>query len=206
MLLIVGAGLPRTGTHSLKLALERLTGGRCYHMREVSETPGAVDIWQRVADGTPPDWDAVLDGYVACVDWPASAFWRELAAAQPDAPVLLSQRASAEEWLQSVEKTVAIALRQTPADPVVARVREVSRTLARSFCPEWPDPVAMRAAYERHNAAVRDAIDPGRLVEWQPTDGWEPICTALEVAVPDEPFPRTNAASEFRVITNLDGS
>jgi hypothetical protein len=206
MLRIVGAGLPRTGTHSLKLALERLTGGRCYHMREVSEMPGAVDGWQAAADGAPPDWDALLGGFAAAVDWPASAFWRELAAANPDAPVLLSERLSAEEWWRSVEGTIAVAFTQTPADPVIARVRRMGRTLMHRFCPEWPDPAAVRAAYERHSAEVRAAIEPGRLVVWRPQDGWGPLCTALGVAEPDEPFPRTNDQAYFHAIAQLDAT
>ncbi|HEY2869388.1 MAG TPA: sulfotransferase [Gaiellales bacterium] len=204
MLRIVGAGLPRTGTNSLKLALERLTGGSCYHMREVSERPGAADAWRAAAEGKVPDWEALLGGYDAAVDWPASAFWRELAAANPDAPVLLSQRTGAEEWWRSVETTIAVALTRTPDDPEIARIREMGRTLARRFCPEWPDPAAVQAAYDRHNADVRATIAPDRLVEWRPADGWEPLCATLGVPVPDEPFPRTNDAAGFRVLAKLD--
>jgi hypothetical protein len=206
VLRIVGAGLPRTGTNSLKLALERLTGGRCYHMLEVSERPGAADAWKAAAGGQAPDWGLLLGGYVAAVDWPASAFWRELAAANPEAPVLLSQRASAEQWWGSVEKTVAVALASPSGDPEIARIREMGRTLARRFCPEWPDPAAAQAAYERHNAEVRAAIAPDRLVEWRPADGWDPLCAMLGVPVPDEPFPRTNDAAGFRAVAKLDGA
>ena len=206
MLRIVGAGLPRTGTNSLKLALERLTGGRCYHMLEVSERPGAADAWKAATEGQAPGWDVLLGGYVAAVDWPASAFWRELAAANPEAPVLLSQRASAEQWWGSVEKTVAVALASPSGDPEIARIREMGRTLARRFCPEWPDPAAAQAAYERHNAQVRAAIASDRLVEWRPADGWEPLCAMLGVAVHDEPFPRTNDAAGFRAVAKLDGA
>jgi hypothetical protein len=204
VLQVVGAGLPRTGTNSLKLALERLTGGRCYHMREVSETPGAAEAWKAAAEGQPTDWDALLAGYVAAVDWPASAFWRELAAASPDAPVVLSQRATAEEWWRSVEATVAVALARAIDDPIIARGREMGRAIAHRFCPEWPDAAAAQAAYERHNAEVRATIAPGRLFEWRPADGWEPLCAALRVPVPDEPFPRTNDAAGFRTLARLD--
>jgi hypothetical protein len=204
VLQIVGAGLPRTGTNSLKLALERLTGGRCYHMREVSERRGAADAWKAAAEGQAPDWNMLLGGYVAAVDWPASAFWRELAAANPDAPVLLSLRTTAEEWWRSIEKTIAVALTRTPDDPEIGRIREMGRTLARRFCPEWPDPAAAQAAYERHTAEVRAAIAPDRLVEWRPADGWEPLCAMLGAPVPDEPFPRTNDAAGFRALAKLD--
>jgi sulfotransferase family protein len=204
VLRVVGAGLPRTGTNSLKLALEHLTGGRCYHMREVSETPGAAELWKAAAEGQATDWDALLGGYVAAVDWPASAFWRELAAANPHAPVVLSLRTSPEEWWRSVESTVAVALSRSIDDPVIARGREMGRTIAHRFCPEWPDPSAVQAAYERHSAEVRAAIEPGRLVEWRPADGWEPLCAALAVPVPAQPFPRTNDAAGFRELARLD--
>jgi hypothetical protein len=82
----------------------------------------------------------------------------------------------------------------------------MGRTLARRFCPEWPDPAAAQAAYERHNAQVRAAIASDRLVDWRPADGWEPLCAMLGVAVPDEPFPRTNDAAEFRAVAKLDGA
>ncbi len=200
---IIGAGLPRTGTYSLKLALERLTGGRCHHMIEVSERPETVDAWSAAAAGEMPDRD-LLGGYTAAVDWPASAFWRGLAAANPDAPVLLSTRSSAERWLRSIEGTIAEVYRSTTADPELARVRSMGKVLARRFCPEWPEREAMLAAYERHNAAVRAEVPPGRLVEWQPGDGWSPLCEALGVAVPDEPFPHVNTTAEFRVMAAIE--
>jgi hypothetical protein len=95
---VVGAGLGRTGTHSLKLALERLLGGPCYHMVEVFGHPEHVDVWRRAALGETVDWDALFDGYVACVDWPGGSFWHELADAYPEAPILLSTRDSADTW------------------------------------------------------------------------------------------------------------
>jgi hypothetical protein len=110
---MVGAGVGRTGTESLKLALEHLLGGRCYHMLEVLTHPESVMYWASAGRGEMPDWDQVFDGYVAAVDWPVAAYWPELSAAFPDAPVLLSTRASAEEWYRSAS--------QTRADPPCGR-------------------------------------------------------------------------------------
>ena len=93
---LVGAGLGRTGTHSLKLALERLTGGRCYHMIEVFGHPEHVPIWTAAMNDEPVDWDALFDGYVASVDWPGGGVWEDILAANPDAVVLLSTRDSAD--------------------------------------------------------------------------------------------------------------
>src|SRR5439155_14243415 len=66
------------------------------------------------------------------------------------------------------------------------------------FTDRLGDEDAAKAAYERHNDAVRGAVPAGRLLEWQPADGWEPICAALGVPVPAEPFPVTNTTEEFQ--------
>src|SRR3974390_1233499 len=106
VLKIVGAGLGRTGTHSLQLALQQLLGGPCYHMLEVIADPEVkVQQWMDAMDGN-ADWDEIMKGYVASVDWPAAAFWRELTAQYPDAPVLLSTRATAEQWFRSFGSTI----------------------------------------------------------------------------------------------------
>ena len=201
---LVGAGVGRTGTHSLKLAIERLTGAPCYHMSELIGNREAVPVWHAAIDGTMPDWDQFLAGYQATVDWPACAVWRELAHAYPDAPVLLSTRSSTEAWYGSMEHTIMQAVSQPTTDADHARHRKLTMAMLRQFCPDWPDPAAVRAAYERHNETVRSVVAPGRLVEWQPGDGWEPLCRALAMPVPDEPFPHVNTASQFRESMELD--
>ena len=104
---IVGAGLPRTGTSSLSLALEQLLGGRCYHMSVILGHPFELGTgWNRALAGDTPNWDELFAGFVAAVDWPASLFWRELSAAYPDAFVLLSVRDSAETWWHSADETI----------------------------------------------------------------------------------------------------
>jgi hypothetical protein len=198
---VVGAGLGRTGTNSLKLALERLTGGPCYHMVELFERPDDLPLWRAAVHGDPPDWRTFPAGYSAAVDWPACAFWAGLADAHPDAIVLLSMRESAEQWWRSFEATILDGLsRPVPADrPDWAARREVTLAmLERTFTPDWRDRDGATAGYEAHNAAVRATIASGRLVEWRPGDGWEPICAALRVPVPDEPFPHVNTTEEFR--------
>jgi hypothetical protein len=196
---MVGAGLGRTGTHSLKLALERLIGQPCYHMSEVFGKPDHVDAWRSaIVDRRMPDWDALLAGYGATVDWPACSCWRELAAAYPDAPVLLSVRSSPEAWWRSLEQTIVQALAQPPQDEQQAHTRTMSAPMVRAFCDRWPERDAVLAAYRRHNDEVRRQVPAERLVEWQPGDGWEPLCSALGVAVPDEPFPHVNTTADFR--------
>ena len=83
MLQVVGAGVGRTGTHSLKLAFEQLLGGTCHHMVEVFGHPEQLPIWIEAIDGRPVDWGSLMSGYTAQVDWPGASFWPELADAEP---------------------------------------------------------------------------------------------------------------------------
>jgi hypothetical protein len=202
---VVGAGLGRTATHSLKIALEQLLGGTCYHMIEVFGRPDDIQVWQDAVDGRPVDWHALMRDFSACVDWPVCGFWREMADAYPDAIVLLSSRSSPEAWWKSANETIfAIARRGAPPDPTLARQMNMIMGLFERFTPEWEDPAAARAAYVRHNDAVRATVPPERLVDWQPGDGWEPICTALGVPVPETPFPHANTTDDFRAMAGLD--
>ena len=202
---LVGAGLGRTGTHSLKLALEQVLGEPCYHMFEVLQHPDDIAQWQVAADGGEPDWEKLFSRYAATVDWPAASYWREISAVYPDAVVLLSVR-PADEWWRSADRTIfEISRRPAPPDPVMqAQMRMVKQILASRFTPNWTEEGPAKEAYERHNAEVRAGVPADRLVEWQPGDGWEPICRALGVPVPDSPFPHVNTSEEFRSMLHLD--
>ena len=203
---IVGAGLGRTGTNSLKLALEQLLGGPCYHMIEVFGRPDDVEVWQRAIDGALPDWDALFDGYRAAVDWPVAAFWREIAEHYPDAPVLLSTRSSTGAWFKSAQATIFEAsVREIDDDSGFGpQLRMTDDMLMKTFTPEWKGEAEATRAYEQHNADVRAAVSADRLVEWSPGEGWDPLCAALGLAVPAEPFPHVNSTEDFRAMAGLD--
>jgi len=193
---VVGAGLPRTGTSSLKKALEHLLGGRCYHMMEIPGHPFELGAgWDGALAGGVPDWDRIFAGYSAAVDWPASMFWRELSAANPGALVLLSVRDTAEAWWHSVDEMVLTPARRALA-PDWSKGRGLVTLLERfAGTARWDDPATLKAAYERHNAQVRKVIPWRRLLEWRAAEGWAPICGALGVPVPDLPFPRIDGRS-----------
>jgi Sulfotransferase domain len=201
---VVGAGLGRTGTVSLKAALERLLGAPCYHMVEVFGHPDHVPVWHGAVRGEPTDWEALLGGYRAAVDWPAAAFWSELGDAYPGAIVLLSVRDDARTWWRSADRTVFEAMRRPPRPGMEAWYEMVTDLWRTRMAEGWDEAEVAMAAYERHNDAVRATVPADRLVEWRPGDGWEPLCTALGLDVPDEPFPHENTTADFRGFAGFD--
>ena len=191
---VVGAGLGRTGTHTLKVVLERLLGGPCHHMVEVFQHPEQMPHLQAAVDGAPLEqWGSVLDGYVAAVDWPMCRWYAELAEANPDAIVLLSVRDSAEQWWTSASNTIFKAMPEVPTDDW----GRWAVALIDGHIGSHTDAETAKAGYERHNASVRATIPADRLLEWNAKDGWAPLCAALGVPVPDEPFPVTNTTAEW---------
>ena len=200
---IVGAGLGRTGTTSLKLALERLVGGRCYHMAELYATPEHIPVWHDAIGGHPPDWDKFLGGYRATVDLPAAAFWRELAEHNRDAVIVLSVRDNAGQWWDSWSNTIVAAAatrKPSPGSLLADYAAMVTDLMFKRLGVTNPaDKAEMVAAYERHNDTVRAGAPPARLLEWRPADGWAPLAERLGVPVPDEPFPRANTREQFSV-------
>lgn len=204
---LIGAGLGRTGTMSLKLALEQLLGGTCHHMMEVFGHPDEIPSWDAAMRGNDVDFPTLLDPYCAIVDYPGAAVWRELATAFPDAPVLLSTRATPQVWWESASSTIFPSTQREPDegdDVWLAQRRMISAMFERSLGADLTDADAAMASYEAHNAAVRAEIAPDRLFEYQPGDGWGPICAALGLAEPTASFPHTNTREEFRSRAGLD--
>jgi hypothetical protein len=198
---LVGAGVGRTGTHSQKLAIEQLIGGTCHHMIEVFPRPEQIAGFTAAIDGEAVDWAALLADFDAVVDFPGALFWRELADAFPDAPVLLSER-EPRGWYRSASNTIFNVFREVPPE-LESWMEALRRGMRERFSDAVDDEDAMIAAYERHNAEVRATVPADRLFLWQPGDGWGPICAALGVPVPDAPYPVTNTTDEFRAMTGL---
>ena len=156
---LVGAGFPRTGTRSLTLALEQLLGGRCYHMHEVFENLDHVPVWRQALRGDMPDWNEFLAGYVAAVDWPASAFWPQLAEANPDAIVVLSQRDDAATWWRSADADhPRRSDARTSFPSTETGWRSSTSSCEHRIGERWDDAATAMAAYERNNADVRARV------------------------------------------------
>ncbi len=199
---VLEAGVGRTGTASLKIALEQLLGGRCHHMVEIIGDATQVTGWTDAIEGRDVDWQELLRDYVALVDWPGASFWREISAANPDALVLLSTR-DPEAWYRSASNTIF-----QPIDPAPPGLEQwfgttMHKLFQERFSDDRENPAAMMEAFERHNAQVRAGVPADRLLEWTVSDGWGPICERLGVPVPDAPFPATNATNETRAILGM---
>ena len=157
---VVGAGFGRTGTLSLKVALERLGVGPCYHMMEVFPRPEHVAMWHRLAFGNPIDWDELFDGFQATVDWPSARWWREIAAHYPDAKVLLSVR-DPEAWYKSMSDTIAQPLREPAPDGAPNIVRLQSEMVRKAILAETFDNRFGHGLFKIAVAFAREVIFDG---------------------------------------------
>ena len=191
---MIGAGYPRTGTSSLKLALEQLGFGRCHHMREIIMDPASAALWVQAAGGH-PDWERIFEGYQSCTDAPGCSFWRELADYYPDAKVLLSVR-DPNDWFDSTQATVfsdqMLGMQSgSPMEGFFAKV------VTREFGDHIHDRDFMLAQFERRKQEVIAAIPAPRLLVYDAREGWAPLCAWLGVPVPETPFPHSNTREEM---------
>jgi hypothetical protein len=204
---IIGVGFLRTGTTSLKLALEQLGYGPCYHMRVLNNEPWRAAEWAAAAaDPGSADWDRIFAGHESTVGSPGTAFWREIVDAYPSAKVILTVR-DPQDWYDSAARTISEALvpslpvrlltwrrsrRPDPLDDVQRLVRE------REGGGQFADRDQAVAAFERHVADVRAHVPAGRLLVFDVRSGWAPLCSFLGVPEPAGSFPRENDRATFR--------
>lgn len=188
---IIGAGFGRTGTESMKRALEMLGYGPCYHMHEVLSHKDRYAIWMSLCStDAVPNWDDTFNGYRATVDWPGAHFWRELADHYPEAKIILTVRSSA-SWYASMDKTILPIMRGSDETKLA---KAIGLSL---FGNRIHDQDAIIDVYEQHIAEVQSSFGPDRLLTYELGSGWEPLCRFLNVSVPDTPFPRGNDPDLF---------
>ena len=195
---VIGTGVGRTGTYSLKLALNQLGFGPCHHMEEVlHHMPVQVPLWQQAANGT-PDWAAIYTGYHSAVDWPTAGFFRALSTAYPQAKFVHTVR-SPDNWVASFSATIyQLLANQHQAPPAMQYwLGMAAEVIAKTGFPAGLDAAALEKAFIAHTEAVKQAIPAKQLLVFQVKDGWAPLCDFLGVAVPDSAFPRTNDRGEF---------
>jgi hypothetical protein len=195
---VIGAGYGRTGTLSLKSALETLGYIKCHHMIEVINTPGAADQWLAAIEAPSVDWDELFEGYMACVDWPGCHFYQALANFYPEAKVVLTLR-DPQQWFESMAATTLNVIRPRLTDPN-NRNLGTELVVKAAFDGRIDDADHAVEMFNRHTREVIAAIDPDRLLVYDVREGWEPLCAFLQRPVPDTPFPRVNSRDEFHDI------
>jgi hypothetical protein len=199
---IVGSGLGRSGTMSMKLALEQLGFGPCHHMIEVFAHPESVPLWVAAAEGK-PDWDEIFKDYASMVDYPGCRYWRQLAEHYPDAKVLHTVR-DPDAWFDSTQATIfapgTMAMNAPPP------MKQFFGFITTDFGDRIHDRGFMTDYFRRHSAEVEATIPKERLMVFQAGEGWDRLCAFLGVAVPDAPFPKVNTREDFaaRVATRKD--
>lgn len=200
---VIGAGFGRTGTLSMKAALEQLGYGKCHHMMEVMPNDDQLNMWHRISQGEGLDWDAVFDGFGASVDFPSSAYWRELAAHYPNAKIILTTR-SFDSWYESANDTIYPVSTTIPnwmlIIPKVRKIKEMTfgTVWDRVFGGKFEDKDATRLVFEQHEADVKAAFPADRLLVFHPKEGWGPLCAFLGKPVPDTEFPNVNDRADFK--------
>lgn len=189
---VIGAGMGRTGTMSLKLALERIGFGPCYHGSDLVSKPADWPHWQDAIDGQLGHFEEIFRDYASVTDAPGWFFFRQLSDIYPDAKVILTVR-DPDGWFESTQETVLsdrIGAMLTKAPKPLFSI--VHTMFLRRAGPRMHDRDYMIDWFERHNEDVCRAIKPERLLIYEAAQGWAPLCRFLGVPVPEEPFPRSN--------------
>lgn len=198
---IIGAGMGRTGTHSLKLALEQLGFGPCHHMYEIRESPEQLALWQGIARGETPDWSHIFSNYIAQVDWPGARYWKEISTAFPSAKVILTHRPP-EEWYASFSETIVrantIGSIKDPNPHTRAMAQLLEHIIFKDvFDGRVADKDHAIRVYNDHLDQVQACIPKDRLLVFNVKEGWEPLCRFLGIAAPTVDFPQTNSKKDF---------
>jgi hypothetical protein len=197
MVKVIGTGFGRTGTDSMREALNLLGFGPCHHMRDLLADAAHRDLWRELnanLDGPEPipSWGQLLGGYGSCIDWPSAAYWPLLVDAFPEAKVLLTYR-TAESWWRSFEKTI---LPLISVDPSVPQPRGSDMISGRVFGGKLERDHCI-AVYEANVARVKREVPAERLLVHTIGDGWEPLCEFLNAPVPSVAYPRSNSTDDF---------
>ncbi|EER44874.1 conserved hypothetical protein [Histoplasma capsulatum H143] len=186
---VIAAGLCRTGTMSMNIALRQLGFTTCHLTEQMEDPKRYFTLWTEAMNcnflnkGRPygrEEFDRLLGEYDACLDMPCCLFWKELHQAYPDAKIILTNR-SVDSWMDSMHKTIFPYIQRWHTQALKFLDSDMTRPIA----------------YIDHYEKVRSTIPKDQLLDFNFGDGWEPLCEFLGVPVPDGSFPKTNSADMF---------
>lgn len=208
---VIGAGFGRTGTASLKIALEKLGYNKTYHMRELIQHPEQIIFWEQLEKGEDPDWEKLFEGYKATVDFPGCIFYKQIMAKYPAAKVILTTR-NADTWWQSAHDTIFAASQDSTSRVMlkvlgvfIPKLRNMSRVFSfarriiweKMYEEKFLNKEFAKSVFRKFNEDVVAYVPKEKLLVFEIKDGWKPLCKFLDVDVPNEPFPRVNDTEEF---------
>ena len=201
---VIGAGFGRTGTTSLKAALEQLGFSKCHHMDEVMRSAAQVGYWETLANGGKVDWDEVFEGFQSSCDWPSCSYWERLHRHYPEAKIILTVRDEV-RWHESVMETIYPATFLLPwwlawLVPPIARLNKmvVASIWDGIFDGRFEDRDHALKIYRDHIAHVKAIAPPDKLLVFEAKDGWRPLCDFLDVPIPENDYPHLNDAAQIR--------
>ncbi len=209
---VIGAGFPRTGTNSLKIALEKLGYGKAYHYKDLVNNPDDLQYWKTLQDTATTDWDKVYKGYQASVDFPCYPWYKEHLKQYPDAKVILSTRPF-EEWYESAKSTIYVAGPKTLIQKVQLKKRLLLDNRMRKvmacrkfvknylwqvqFQGKFEDKEFVKGIWNAHHDGVQNYVAPDQLLIYNLNQGWKPLCDFLGTKIPTDPIPHLNKKEDF---------
>ena len=212
---IIGAGFPRTGTTTLKTALEILGYSKTYHMKELLVNPDMLHYWLRLEQTHDTDWDGLYEGYEATVDFPSYPWYIEHMNHYPDAKVILTVR-DFEAWYKSAYSTIWQAGPQTFGEKMKMLMRIITNPRIRKvvqcikfvkrqvwgiqFQGRFLDKEFAEKIWYEHIEEVKAKVPADRLLVYDVRDGWEPLCKFLDKPIPPEPIPHLNKKENFKTM------
>jgi hypothetical protein len=204
---VIGAGFGRTGTRSLKSALEQLGFGRCYHMEEVAKNPSHLRHWAKIMEGGKADWETLFTGYQSATDWPVAAYYKDLMTVYPEAKIILTVR-DPESWHRSIMNTLYQAGRGFFGRfmCVIPSVHQFLNAMEKGiwesvFHNRLEDKAYAVEVFKKHIEEVKRTVPKERLLIFEARHGWEPLCSFLNVPVPsNRPYPHRNKGALVRQV------
>lgn len=210
---VIGAGLGRTGTVSLKAALEKLGYTKCYNFPELITHPESISQWENLSQGTQVNWEQLFGGYQSIVDYPGCYFYKEIFEKYKNAKVILTLR-DPDKWYTSTLKTIYNP-RLPPKQlislflkvPFSKKIRTIPRVIRFYDQLIWKGMFGGRfeekdhalAVYKQHTKEVQHVVPPEQLLVYRVEEGWKPLCEFLNKPIPsDEPFPHLNIGKDFK--------
>ena len=208
---IIGAGWGRTGTQSLKYALEYLNIGKCYHMFDLIKDGSKVGHWEKLTRNEKPDYHDLFNGYQSAVSSLSACFYKELMNEYPAAKVILTIR-DANDWFESGSKA---SFRKAPHILFLLskflglfsrRFSDLTRVIKCTddflyrglYKGRSHDKEFMKSLFYDWNEEVKRYVSTEKLLVYDVKEGWPPLCEFLNVPVPDIPFPKLNSREDFR--------